>query len=81
MSIKLKAVYKLIPPVWYDREVIEENIEDLAFFKGDMLVVMNNKVFINGRFRSLDKKLKGQASDMAYVKLYNTWLKVFYDEL
>ncbi|MEQ8221668.1 MAG: hypothetical protein ABRQ37_05160 [Candidatus Eremiobacterota bacterium] len=49
MSIKLKAVYKLIPPAWYDREVTEENIEDLALFTGDMLEVRNNKVFTNGQ--------------------------------
>jgi hypothetical protein len=79
MSIKLKAVYKLIPPAWYDRKVIEENIEDLALFTGDMLEVRNNKVFMKGRWRTLNKQLKGQTSDMAYVKFYNTWLKVFYD--
>ena len=79
MAIKLKAVYKLTPPVWYAGEITEANIEDLALFTGDMLDIRNNKVFINGRWRTLNKQLKGQASDMAYIKLYNSWLKVFYD--
>jgi hypothetical protein len=79
MSIKLKAVYKLIPPSWYDREITEENIEDLSIFTGDMLEVRNNKVFLNGQWRSLIRKLKGQSSGMTCIKLYNTWLKVFYD--
>jgi hypothetical protein len=79
MSIKLKAVYKLIPPPWYDREVTEENIEDLALFTGDMLDIRNNKVFINGRWRTLSNKLKAQSSGMACIRLYNNWLKVFYD--
>jgi hypothetical protein len=78
MSIKLKAVYKLIRPAWYDREVTEENIEDLVLFTGEMLEVRNNKVFMNGQWRSLHKQLNGQTSDMTYVKFYNTWLKVFY---
>jgi hypothetical protein len=79
MTIKLKAVYKLIPPAWYDREVTEENIEDLVLFTGDMLEVRNNKVYTNGQWRSLNKQLKGQSSDMTCIKLYNTWLKVFYE--
>lgn len=79
MAIKLKAVYKLIPPAWYDREVTEENIEDLSLFTGDMLEVRNNKVFINSRWRTLNKKLKDQSSGMTCIRLYNNWLKVFYD--
>jgi hypothetical protein len=79
MAIKLKAVYKLIPPVWYDSEITEASIEDLALFTGDMLTIRNNKVFINGRWRTLNKQLTGQSPDMAYIKLYNSWLKVFYD--
>lgn len=79
MSIKLKAFYKLIPPAWYDREVTEENIEDLSLFTGEMLEVRNNRVFINSRWRTLNNKLKDQSSGMTFIKLYNTWLKVFYE--
>jgi hypothetical protein len=79
MSIKLRAVYKLIPPAWYSGDVTEENIEDLSLFTGEMLEVRNNKVFLNSQWRCLDKKLKDQPSHMAYIKFYNTWLKVFYE--
>ena len=79
MAIKLKAVYKLIPPAWYSNEITEENMEDLGLFTGDMLDIRNNKVFLNGRWRTLNKKLKDQSSGMTCIKLYSTWLKVFYE--
>ena len=53
MSIKLKAVYKLIPPAWYNSEITEENIEDLALFTGDMLDISMHK---DERRRKLRKK-------------------------
>ena len=79
MPIKLKAVYKLIPPAWYNSEITEENMEDLGLFTGDMLDIRNNKVFLNGRWRTFNKQLTGQYSGMTYIRLYSTWLKVFYE--
>jgi hypothetical protein len=67
MAIKLKAVYKLIPPAWYNNEITEENMEDFGLFTGDMLDIRNNKVFLNSRWRTLNKKLTGQSSGMAYI--------------